>query len=93
MRTLREQKGLAMSCVWPFQKPQEPKLSDFAALFIHCIECGNERRLSPQTLASFVERGFHNEAALKPKLVCAPCKAQGKWGRHIDIIPTFRRKA
>lgn len=81
-----------MSSVRPVQGPPEPKLSDFAALFIHCTECGNERRLSPQTLATFVERGLSSEADLKPKLVCAPCKARGKWGRHIDIIPTFKRK-
>lgn len=73
------------------RSPKKPGLADLASLIIRCDDCGNERRMGPPTLASFVERGLHCDMALRPKLVCSVCKSRGNWGRNLDLIPTFRR--
>lgn len=80
-----------MSSVRPAQSPTKPTLADYAALFIRCDDCGNGKRMGPETLAGLVEQGFVCDADLKPKLVCSPCRARGQWGRNLDLMPTFRR--
>jgi hypothetical protein len=46
-----------MSSVRPAQSPTELTLADYAALFIRCEDCGNGKRMGPETLAGLVERG------------------------------------
>jgi hypothetical protein len=75
------------------EMPSSPKpgLADFAALYIRCDDCGNEKRMAPQTLASFAERGIHCADTLRPKLTCTVCRAGGRGGKNVALIPTFRR--
>jgi hypothetical protein len=80
-----------MSSVRPAQSTPKPTLADYAALFIRCEDCGNRKRMGPETLASFVERGLLRDDDLKPKLICQPCRDAGRYGRNLDLMPTFRR--
>lgn len=80
-----------MSSVSPAQSQTKPSLTDYAALFVRCDDCGNGKRMGPDTLAGLAERGIRCDADLRPKLICSACKAKGKWGRNLDLIPTFRR--
>lgn len=79
-----------MSSVRPVQSPK-PTLADYAALFIRCDDCGNAKRMGPETLAGLVERGLVCGDDLRPKLVCQPCRDAGRYGRNLDLMPTFRR--
>ncbi|CAD5277006.1 conserved hypothetical protein [Bosea sp. 62] len=79
-----------MSSVRPAQSPK-PTLADYAALFIRCEDCGNAKRMGPETLSSLYGKGFQCDADLKPKLICQPCKDRGAYGRNLFLIPTFRR--
>lgn len=80
-----------MSGVRPAQSQARPTLADYAALYIRCDDCGNEKRMGPETLISLMERGLQCDADLRPRLVCSQCRAHGRHGRNLDLIPTFRR--
>ncbi len=80
-----------MSGVRPAQSQVKPTLADYAALFVRCDDCGNGKRMGPDTLAGLVERGIRCDGELRPKLVCQPCRDSGRHGRNLDLIPTFRR--
>lgn len=80
-----------MSGVRSVQSQPRPTLADYAALYIRCDDCGNEKRMGPETLSLLVEKGLACETDLKPRLVCSHCRARGRHGRNLDLVPTFRR--
>ena len=80
-----------MSSVRPVRSTPQPTLADYAALYIRCDDCGNGKRMGPETLAGLVDRGIRCDVELRPKLVCQPCREAGRYGRNLDLTPTFRR--
>lgn len=81
-----------MSSVIPGQSSPKPTLADYAALLIRCEDCGNGKRMGPDTLADLVSRGLKSDTDLRPKLVCQPCRDRGRGGRNLFLIPTFHRR-
>ena len=79
-----------MSSVCRDMSQDKPGLADFAALYIRCDDCGNEKRMTPQMLARFVDRGIHCADELRPKLTCSVCRAGGGHGKNVALIPAFR---